>query len=181
MENTNSRNVRRAYWCLIVIGLIIIGIFASCGTRRVNKSEIKTEEKTVSQTSVVDNSKTTTLADTNTKVVDLTKTDEIEISPADTSKVMVVNGKTYRNAILKRKKVANNIVADKSEKVAQTEQKAVKMDSNITIEKKSESKTKNLLREQFDWTKIIIVISIVVFLFILFFLWYFGIRRKKNT
>jgi len=180
MENKNSRNTRIAYVVALILGLIIIGICQGCGTRKVQKSEVKTEEKTVSQIQTVDSTKTATTIDTNTKVVDLSETNEIQIFPVDTSKVMVVNGKSYFNAVLKTKKTSNNTVVDKTEKVSQIEQKAVNKKENTTTEKKSESKTKDVERKQFDWTKIIIVVAVIIFLFVLFFLWYFGIGKKKS-
>lgn len=176
MRNLNSVKTERAY--IIGLWIAILFFLASCGTRRVNKSEIKSEEKTTAQTTMVDSSKTQVTADTNTKVTDLSESEEVLIEPVDTSKVMVVNNVPYKNAVLKRKKVSNNIVADKTEKVAQTEQKAVKTQSNVTIEKKVEAKNKDVFREQFNWTWIILLIVAIV-MFLLW--WYFGIGKKKNT
>ena len=105
-----------------ILYILVAIIFCSCGARKVEKSKTTDKE----QTTIVDSSKTTTQIDTNVKIVDVSESDEVTITPVDTSKVMIVDGKTYKNVVLKRKKVKNNITTDKSIIASQIKQKAVK-------------------------------------------------------
>jgi len=154
----------------------------SCGSRRVEKSKEVSKENKTTELTTTDNSTIEIKADTNTKVIDCTNTDEIEIAPIDNTKEMVVNGKTYKNAVLKHKKVKVNITTDKAEKVATNQKNDVKTDLKevVVIEKSKESKKVD--QEQFDFTKIIIVGSIMLLLITMFILYYyFGIGGKKKN
>lgn len=151
--------------------------FISCGSRKVEKSKEVTKENKTTELTTTDNTTIEIKADTNTKVIDCTNTDEIEIAPIDNTKEMSVNGKKYFNAILKHKKIKSNIVIDKSEKVAKNQKNDVKTDLKevLIIDKSKEEK--NIEREQFDFTKIMIVATLII-MFLIW--WYFGIGKKKD-
>jgi len=166
----------------IMIAIALIGTLASCGARKVNKS--KEEIKTTAETEIAisDNTKTEIKTDTNTKVIDCTSTDEIEIRPVDEKEIMIVNGKTYKNAVLKHKKVKNNIVTDSSKNVAETKQNDIKTVAKSKVDTESKKESKESDRKQFNWVPIIITFSIIILLIIMFVLWYyFGIGKKKNN
>jgi hypothetical protein len=74
-----------------IILLLVFG--CSCGARKVEKSTIKEEIKT--------EKKIDSTAQKETKTVINDETNEIEITPIDTSKVLIINGKTYKNAKFK--------------------------------------------------------------------------------
>jgi uncharacterized protein YcfL len=120
---------------LFLITFLIVG----CGSRKVNKSVTKEE----TQIEILDTSKTETKTDTNTKVIDCTLTDEIEIIPIDNTKEIVVNGKTYKNVRLKSKKTKNNVTTNKVEKVAKKQQNAIKTKSKASIEVKQKETERN--------------------------------------
>jgi hypothetical protein len=131
----------------------------SCGSRKVNKSQ--TTEKT--QIAISDNSKTETITDTNTKVIDCTDTDEITIVPVDNTKEIIVNGKKYFNVSLKHRKVKNNITTNKVEKVAKIEQKAVK--TNVKAKRVIEVKQverKGITFLSFWWLWLLIILMIYI-------------------
>jgi uncharacterized protein YcfL len=120
---------------LFLITFLIVG----CGTRKTQqtKTDVKTKEVTT------DNSVIETKTDTNTKVIDCTLTDEIEIIPIDNTKEIVVNGKTYKNVRLKSKKTKNNVTTNKVEKVAKKQQNAIKIKSKAIIEVKQKETERN--------------------------------------
>jgi len=107
---------------IIVIACVFSITMTSCGARKVEKSKKTTTEVATK----IDSSKTTTQIDSNVKIVDVSESDEITITPVDTSKVMIVDGKKYFNSVLKRKKVKNNITTDKTIIVAQIKQNDIK-------------------------------------------------------
>jgi uncharacterized protein YcfL len=120
---------------LFLITFLIVG----CGTRKTQqtKTDVTTKEVTT------DNSVIETKTDTNTKVIDCTLTDEIEIIPIDNTKEIVVNGKTYKNVRLKSKKTKNNVTTNKVEKVSKKQQNAIKTKSKASIEVKQKETERN--------------------------------------
>jgi hypothetical protein len=120
---------------LFLITFLIVG----CGTRKTQqtKTDVTTKEVTT------DNSVIETKTDTNTKVIDCTLTDEIEIIPIDNTKEIVVNGKTYKNVRLKSKKTKNNVTTNKVDKVAKKQQNSIKTKSKASIEVKQKETERN--------------------------------------
>ncbi len=130
-ENDNKNDL---LLIAIVIGLITAIVLTSCGSRKVQKFETKETEKTEIKTEA----KTETTVTNNIKILDSSTSDEIEISPVSDTIPMVVNGITYINAKIRRKKTKNNISTIKDEKVQhkaqKSELKTVKRD--LIIERK---------------------------------------------
>jgi uncharacterized protein YcfL len=120
---------------LFLITFLIVG----CGSRKVNKSVTKEE----TQIEILDTSKTETKTDTNVKVISCFETDEITIVPIDSTKEIFVNGKTYRNVVLKHKKVKANKVVEQNKKEVKIEQKAIKIKSKAIIEVKQKETERN--------------------------------------
>jgi preprotein translocase subunit SecF len=128
---------KKLIYVLFLIATIICA--TSCGVRKTSqtKNDVKTKEV------VTDNSTIETKTDSNTKVIDCTLTDEIEIIPIDNTKEIVVNGKTYKNVRLKSKKTKNNVITNKVEKVAKKQQNAIKTKSKASIEVKQKETERN--------------------------------------
>jgi uncharacterized protein YcfL len=136
---------------LFLITFLIVG----CGSRKVNKSVTKEE----TQIEILDTSKTETKTDTNTKVITCFESDEITIVPIDSTKEIFVNGKTYRNVVLKHKKVKANKVVEQSKKEVKIEQKAVK----TNIKKQTQIEVKQIDKEPFNflvWFWLLLLIPI---------------------
>ena len=115
-ENYNGNNLILA----ILLGLITLIIMTSCGSRKVNKSQTKETQQTEMKTE----EKTETKITDNTKIIDTSTSDEIEISPVSDTLPMVVNGITYKNVKIRRTKSKNNISVAKDVKVQQNVQKS---------------------------------------------------------
>lgn len=117
--------------------------FVSCGARKVQKSE--TEVKT---------EVTTTVKDTSSKVSETKKreqvfsfTDELEITPIDTTKAIEVvdsngNKQTYFNAKIKRKQTQVNKSVDTEIKVAENASKVGKTKAKQTFEEETKQTDK---------------------------------------
>ena len=116
-ENDNTNNF---LLIAIVIGLISAIVLTSCGSRKVNKSEIKEQEQKTEKFTL----ETETRVTDNTKIIDTSTTDEIEIIPVDNTLPITVNGKKYTNSRIKWKKKKNNISTVKDVKVQHNEQKS---------------------------------------------------------
>ena len=80
---------------LIAISLLVL--LCSCGSRKVQKSDVKEETKTEQSTTKANDIESKT--ETNTVIND--ESNDVEITPIDTSKAIIINGKTYKNAKVK--------------------------------------------------------------------------------
>jgi hypothetical protein len=130
-ENNNGNNLLLV---AIVTALIAAIFLTSCGSRKVAKSETKEQEQKSEKITL----ETETRVTDNTKIIDTSTTDEIEICPVSDSLPMVVNGITYKNAKIKRLKKKNNISIVKDVKVQHKAQKegVVMVKRNKVIEVK---------------------------------------------
>jgi hypothetical protein len=130
-ENNNGNNI---LLLAIVLALLAAIFLTSCGSRKVTKSGTKEQEQKTEKITL----ETETRVTDNTKIIDTSTTDEIEICPVSDSLPMVVNGITYKNAKIRRKKSKNNISIVKDVKVQHKAQKegVVMVKRNKVIEVK---------------------------------------------
>jgi len=130
-ENNNGNNI---LLLAIVLALLAAIFLTSCGSRKVSKSETKEQEQKTEKITL----ETETRVTDNTKIIDTSTSDEIEISPVSDTLPMVINGITYKNAKIKRKKSKNNISVSKDVKFQHNAQKSdiVMVKSNRIIEVK---------------------------------------------
>jgi hypothetical protein len=119
MTTTENQNGNNILLIAIVLALITAIVLTSCGSRKVSKSETKEQEQKTEKITL----ETETRVTDNTKIVDTSTTDEIEISPVSDTIPMVINGITYKNAKIKRSKKKNNISILKDVKVQHNAQK----------------------------------------------------------
>jgi H+/gluconate symporter-like permease len=119
MTTTENNNGNNLLLIAIILGLIAAIVLTSCGSRKVSKSETKEQEQKTEKITL----ETETRVTNNTKILDSSTTDEIEISPISDTIPMVVNGITYKNVKIRHKKTKNNISINKDEKVQHKAQK----------------------------------------------------------
>ena len=114
----------------IILTIFLTSAIWSCGTRKVQKST-ETQKETTTETTKIDEVKTD-----NTKINIVENCDETIIEPIDTISPMIIDGKVYKNARLRRvnKKVNTNIVNDIKE-VKTTVKQAKKKTSHEVIKK----------------------------------------------
>ncbi len=134
----NLETIIKTFITLLVATAILM--MYSCGPRKVQKSIVKEETKTEQATT----EKKDITIDNQTKTVINEDADEIEVKPIDTSKAIIVNGKTYKNSIvtLRKKKVNivienKEIVKDLSVKTAKAIITAKKQEVKLDLERKS--------------------------------------------
>ncbi len=132
--NNNNENENNLILVAIILALFFAIVLTSCSSRKVQKYETKEQEQKTEKITL----ETETRVTDNTKIVDSSTTDEIEISPISDTLPMVVNGITYKNAKIKRSKKKNNISVVKDVKVQHNAQKegVVMVKSNRIIEVK---------------------------------------------
>lgn len=121
--NLNLFDIRKLMITLLMLSLL--WLLMSCGTRKTQKSNVKEETKT--EQSTTDKKDIEIKTDTKTVIND--ESSELEITPIDTSKVLIINGKTYKNAKVK-------ITNRKTE---------TKIDAKETVKDLSKSETKAII------------------------------------
>jgi H+/gluconate symporter-like permease len=129
-ENNNGNYLLLAF----ITAIIAVILLTSCSSRKVQKYETKEQEQKTEKITLETETKVTD----NTKIVDTSTSDEIEISPISDTLPMVVNGITYKNVKIRHKKSKNNISIVKDVKVQHNAQKegVVMVKSNRIIEVK---------------------------------------------
>ena len=159
-ENNNGNNI---LLLAIVLGLLGAIFLTSCGSRKVNKSETKEQEQISEKITL----KTETRVTDNTKIVDTSTTDEIEICPVSDSLPMVVNGITYKNAKIRRKKSKNNISINKDVKVQHKAQK----EAVVMVKRNKIIEVKQIERKESYWWLLWFLLLIPI---------YFGYKKYKH-
>lgn len=159
-ENDNGNNIILIALILALLGAIFL---TSCGSRKVNKSEIKEQEQKTEKITLETETKVTN----NTKILDSSTTDEIEISPVSDTIPMVVNGITYKNVKIRHKKTKNNISINKDEKV----QHKAKKEGLVMVKRNKIIEVKQTERKESYWWLLWFLILIPI---------YFAYKKYKD-
>ncbi len=125
------------FWLSVLLATISIAMLSSCSTRKVVIEEVKKDSLSQIVTKIV--TKEDIKIETKNDIV----TNEFIITPLDTCKDIVVNGITYKNAILSYKKTKDNTIQVQDKKVSKNELKvqATKVTQNRKV--KDIEKTSN--------------------------------------
>ena len=132
-------------------------ILTSCAARKVNVDKVDTIVKTDSTS--VTKQETVSTQDNNISIV--TNTDELEITPIDTAKVIEVDGKKYKNAKLRYKKTKKVLVDNTKIKVSEKVliKAKVKKSAAVKVFKKDIDKKANYTI-YFWWLLILLLIAL---------------------
>jgi ATP-dependent Zn protease len=154
---------KKIIYILFLIATIICA--TSCGVRKTQQTKTDVTTKEV----VTDNSTIETKTNTNTKVIDCTFTDEIEIIPIDNTKEIIVNNKSYKNVRIKYKKTKSNTTTQESIKESKTQKNNIK--NKIKTELKNKNKTTESKRNIFldFWWLWLLIIALI----------YLGYKNRK--
>jgi hypothetical protein len=139
-ENQNGNNI---LLIAIVLALTTAIVLTSCGSRKVSKSETKEQEQKTEKITL----ETETRVTDNTKIIDTSTTDEIEIVPVDNTLPFTVNGKEYKNVKIRHKKSKNNISIVKDVKVQHKAQK----EGIVMVKRNKVIEVKQTERKQSYW------------------------------
>lgn len=121
---TSQNRNWRLFLLYVVVSSIVITMLSSCGTRKVVIDEIKKDSVSQISTKIVTNE--------DIKIENNIVIDEFTITPLDTCKDIVVNGVTYKNAILSYKKTKDNTIHN----IKVSEEKLETQDTKVTQNRK---------------------------------------------
>lgn len=117
--------------------LFLLILLTSCSTRKVVIDKVKKDS--ISETVV----KTATVEDIKIETKNDITIDEFTITPFDTCKDIVVNGITYKNAILSYKKTKDNTIQVQDKKTSKIEDK--QQTTKVEIETKNKETDKKTI------------------------------------
>jgi ATP-dependent Zn protease len=149
------------------IVLILLLILTSCGARKVDieRSSIKKDSIVETKVEVVtlENKEKTD----STNIAITVSTDEIVIMPIDTCRDIVVDGKIYKNVILRIKKTKSNTLYTNKKKESETKLKDSVATTKAVKTEQSESKSKHIKKSaNYSW-----IIWLLLLILILYILW----------
>jgi hypothetical protein len=142
-------------------------MFLSCGSRKVNKTNLEEKKDSISVVDV----KTDTKINEDTQESNISKIDKTEyefiIEPIDTSKEIVVNGKTYKNVKIRHKKRKDNSLHTNQKKVVKNALK-----QQIKHSKQVVSTSKVLKEKKIDKKESLVIYIYYLIIFIILFIIY---------
>jgi len=123
------------YWKNILIAILLLLLLTSCGSRKVQKSVVK--DSFTTEQATTENKDIEKVAEARVLIDE--QTNEIEIIPIDTAKVMIINGKEFKNG--KVRIITKQVKTDISEKETFTDK------SKKTNNVKTNTVKKNLVKK----------------------------------
>lgn len=162
MTLNENKNTNELLILSIVLALLILILLSSCGSRKVQKSETKEQEQKTEKIT----HETETRVNDNTKIVDTSTMDEIEICPVSDTLPMIINGITYKNAKIRHKKSKNNISIQKDVKI----QHKAKKEGVVMVKRNKIIEVKQTERKESYWWLLWFLLLIPI---------YFGYKKFK--
>ena len=147
MTNHNKNYIY--FWVCVLLSTLAV-LLASCSTRKVVIDEVKKDS--VSQISVKIATKEVLDVKNETDIF----TEEFTVTPLDTCKDIVIDGKVYKNVVLTYKKTKDRSIYTEKKIASKIEDK---QQSTKTVEK---LKKKEVERKSFSFIWIIIISFIIV-------------------
>ena len=142
----------------ILVSLFLIG----CASRKVDikTTDIKKDSLVETKIDLTENKVKDSTAETNTKTI--INIDEIIIKPLDSLKEFIVEGKTYKNAVLSCKKTKTFTLSNKKVKVSENTLKHVKTDSKIKTSVKENIKEKQIDKKANYFVYLWFILGIII-------------------
>jgi ATP-dependent Zn protease len=148
-----------------IIFIILIAL-TSCSSRKVLVDKTDIKKDSVAETKVVVTKIDTVNKTDSTKVTIDTDSSEITITPIDSSKTIIVDGKTYKNVVLKIKKNKSNTIYTNNKKESNIKRIDSVATSKTETKEHKVAKTKIIDKEQnywflFWWILLILIIYLL--------------------
>ena len=133
--------------------LLLLLLIVSCSTRKIqiNKENIK-----IDSSSVI---KIDSISQQQNHIITTNNSDDFEIHPLVDSIPMVINGITYKNTVLRHKKV-KTIIVDISKIITHKN-----VSKNVSVKKEISKKEKTIERTSYFWWWLIPIVGIGIYLY----------------
>ena len=142
-------------------------MLTSCASRKVdiNKTDIKKDSVVNTEVKVI--TIENKIKTDSTSITTNTDNSEITITPIDSSKVIVVDGKNYKNVVLKIKKIKANTLYINNKKESETKHKDSTATTKIEVKEQSTTKTKTIDKK----ANYLVLFYWLILILILYLLW----------
>jgi len=147
--------------------LILLLFLISCGARKVAVTNVDIKKDSVSVAITNTTIKSTIDVKDSTNVKTNIEEDEITVTPIDTSKEIVYNGKRIKNAILKIKKVKTNSLYVNVNKASKNDSIAIKTSKVVSVKNVKKENTKQVDKKEPIVGNIIFFSSMLLLLVVL--------------
>ena len=152
--------------------LLLLVVLTSCASRKVDVSKTEIKKDSIVETKV--EVKTLEVKNTtdSTNIVTEINTDEVCIEPLDSTKEMVVDGKIYKNVVLKIKKNKVNTSYTNNKRESNIKHMDSISASKTSVKENIVAKTKNIDKKANYWS----LLWLLLLLLIMYLLW----RNKQR-
>ena len=152
--------------------LLLLVVLTSCASRKVDVSKTEIKKDSIIETKV--EVKTLEVKNTtdSTNIVTEINTDEVCIEPLDSTKEMVVDGKIYKNVVLKIKKNKVNTSYTNNKRESNIKHMDSISASKASVKENIVTKTKNIDKKANYWS----LLWLLLLLLIMYLLW----RNKQR-
>lgn len=152
--------------------LLLLVVLTSCASRKVDVSKTEIKKDSIVETKV--EVKTLEVKNTtdSTNIITEINTDEVCIEPLDSTKEMVVDGKIYKNVVLKIKKNKVNTSYTNNKRESNIKHMDSISASKASVKENIVTKTKNIDKKANYWS----LLWLLLLLLIMYLLW----RNKQR-
>jgi len=154
-----------------IIFIILIAL-TSCSSRKVLVDKTDIKKDSIVETKVMVTKIDTTNKTDSTKVIINADSSEITITPIDSSKTIIVDGKSYKNVVLKIKKNKSNTLYTNNKKESNIKRIDSLATSKIKTKEHQTGKTKIIDKKQNYWS----LLWQILLILIIYLLW----RNKQR-
>ena len=152
--------------------ILLVIILTSCGARKVDVSKVEIKKDSIVETKAeVATTEIKEVVD-STNITTEINTDEVCIEPLDSTKEMVVDGKIYKNVVLKIKKNKVNTSYTNNKRESNIKHTDSVGTSKTSVKENIVAKTKNIDRKADYWS----LLWLLLLILIMYLLW----RNKQR-
>ena len=151
------------YIYYIVLSLLLF----SCASRQVQVDKIDIKKDSIAETKVTVITIENKIKTDSTNIITTIDNSEITITPIDTCKEIIVEGKAYKNVVLKIKKNKSNTLYTNNKKESNTIQKDSLAITNTKTSERVIGKTKQIDKKANYWW----IVWLLILIIILYLLW----------
>jgi hypothetical protein len=155
-----------------IIILLLAVILTSCGARKVDVSKVEIKKDSIVETKTEVTTTEIKEAVDSTNITTEINTDEVCIEPLDSTKEMVVDGKIYKNVVLKIKKNKVNTSYTNNKRESNIKHTDSVGTSKTSVKENIVAKTKNIDRKADYWS----LLWLLLLILIMYLLW----RNKQR-
>jgi ATP-dependent Zn protease len=147
--------------------ILILFLMASCASRKVNIEKIDIQKDSVSETKIIVTTVENEIKTDSTNITTTTDNSEITITPIDSSKTIIVDGKSYKNVVLKIKKTKANTLYINNKKEYNNKRIDSVATAKVEVKEQTTGKTKTIDKKANYW----FLFYWLILILILYLLW----------